>query len=82
MDYDEPSFERSKVANFSVTYRNILFSDYAIALSALEADWTCPDYLVAEVMSQICGTIEITEEGEGDSVGRFWGRYRRWLRSP
>ena len=38
MDYDEPSFERSKVANFSVTYRNILFSDYAIALSALEAD--------------------------------------------
>jgi hypothetical protein len=34
MDYDEASFERNKIANISITYRNILFSDYAIALSA------------------------------------------------
>jgi len=33
----------------------------------LEADWTYPDYLVAEVMSRICGIIEIIAEDEGDS---------------
>jgi hypothetical protein len=34
MDYDDPSFERNKIANISLTYRNILISDHAIALSA------------------------------------------------
>ena len=34
MDYDEPSFERNKMVNMSIIYRIVLFSDYAIALSA------------------------------------------------